>query len=73
MVAELLPWGLSVATLAMNWAVGSRIKGAWAFGVVLQCAWLAWIIVTSTWGFLPMNLGLAIIFARNHYKWLETK
>ena len=28
-----------------------------------------WIISTASWGLLPMNAALWIVYARNHMKW----
>lgn len=34
-----------------------------------EALWLVWIVGTNTWGLLPMNVALWIVYARNHLKW----
>jgi len=36
-----------------------------------QAFWLVWIIATETWGLVPMNLALWIVYARNHVRWMK--
>jgi hypothetical protein len=30
-----------------------------------------WIVMTGTWGLLPMNVALWIVYARNLRKWAD--
>lgn len=64
-----LPWLLSAITIAMNLLAGNLWRHAWAIGLVGQALWLVWIITARQWGFLPMNLALWAVYARNHLKW----
>jgi hypothetical protein len=69
MIADYLPWLLSVITIWMTILAGNKHPNAWAVGLVNQALWLIWIIVTANWGFLPMNLALWAVYMRNHLKW----
>ncbi|HEY0820970.1 MAG TPA: hypothetical protein VGD46_19445 [Rhizobacter sp.] len=64
-----LPWLLSAITIYMTVLAGNKARHAWAVGLGNQALWLLWIIVTASWGFLPMNLALWAVYARNHWKW----
>lgn len=68
-IQEYLPWLLSAITLWMTLLAGNKHPSAWLVGLVNQALWLIWIIVSSAWGLLPMNIGLWIVYARNHMKW----
>lgn len=41
----------------------------WLIGLANQLLWLVWIGVTGTWGLLPLNIALWIVYSRNHLKW----
>lgn len=64
-----LPWVLSIATIYMTLLAGNKHPRAWAVGLVTQALWLVWIIATETWGLLPMNIALWVVYARNHVRW----
>lgn len=64
-----LPWLLSVITIWMTLAAGNKHPSAWLIGLVNQALWLAWIVASSAWGLLPMNIALWIVYGRNHLKW----
>lgn len=64
-----LPWLLSGLTIWMTVLAGNRRRDAWLVGLVAQALWLVWIVTTKTWGLLPMNLALWIVYGRNHVKW----
>lgn len=64
-----LPWLLSVITIWMTVLAGNKHPNSWLVGLINQALWLAWIILSSAWGFLPMNFALWIVYARNHFKW----
>lgn len=63
------PWLLSVITIWMTLAAGNKHRSAWLIGLVGQAGWLVWIVAAEAWGFLPMNLALWAVYARNHWKW----
>lgn len=64
-----LPWLMSAITIYMTVLAGNKSKYAWAVGLFNQALWLFWIVSTSSWGFLPMNAALWIVYWRNHFKW----
>lgn len=69
LIIQILPWFMSGITIYMNILAGSLRKDAWMWGLANQLLWLAWIFMTGTWGLLPMNICLWIIYGRNHWKW----
>lgn len=64
-----LPWLLSAITIYMTVLAGNKSRNAWLFGLVNQALWLVWIVVTASWGLLPMNAALWVVYSRNHLKW----
>jgi hypothetical protein len=38
-------------------------------GLGNQLLWLIWIVVTGTWGLIPLNIALWVVYGRNHLKW----
>jgi hypothetical protein len=64
-----LPFLMSAITLWMNLMAGNLHRSAWLVGLVNQLLWLGWIIAVGAWGLLPMNIGLWIVYGRNHLKW----
>ena len=65
----IIPYILSAITIYMFVLAGNKSKHAWLVGLGNQALWLTWIILSSTWGLLPMNLALWFVYARNHIKW----
>lgn len=68
-IRNYLPWLLSAITIYMTILAGNQSRHAWLVGLVGQALWLMWIIATGSWGLLPMNLALWVVYARNHMKW----
>lgn len=64
-----LPYLLSLITIYSMLLAGNKKRGAWAVGLVNQLLWLVWICLTATWGLLPMNLALWVVYGRNYLKW----
>lgn len=71
-VVAYLPWFLSAVTIYMTVLAGNKSRHAWAVGLFNQAAWLVWIIMSETWGLLPMNFALWAVYGRNHIKWNRT-
>ena len=69
MLQTYLPWLLSAITIYMTVLAGNRNRWAWAVGLLNQALWLTWIVASSAWGLLPMNIALWVVYARNHFKW----
>ena len=68
-IQELLPIAMSAITLWMTFLAGNKHPNAWAVGLVNQILWLVWIISVQKWGLLPMNIGMWVLYYRNHMKW----
>ena len=73
LILTFLPWLMSAVTIYMTVLAGNKAPHAWAVGLGNQALWLFWIIATGTWGFLPMNIALWIVYARNQWKWSRMK
>lgn len=71
LITTYLPWVMSAITIWMTLLAGNKHPSAWFVGIINQGLWLCWICLTQTWGFLPMNLTLWIIYVRNHFKWIR--
>lgn len=72
-IANYLPWLLSAITIRMTVLAGNKHHSAWLLGLVNQGLWLSWILITGTWGLIPMNLALWVVYARNHFKWIADR
>lgn len=68
-IRDYLPWLLSAITIWMTLLAGNKHPNAWLVGLGNQGLWLVWIVISGAWGFLPMNLALWAVYARNHWKW----
>lgn len=64
-----MPWLLSAITIYMTVLAGNKNRHAWAIGLANQALWLVWIVASQSWGLIPMNLALWIVYGRNHLKW----
>ena len=64
-----LPFLLSIVTIWMTLLAGNFHRSAWLVGLVNQALWLVWIVMSETWGLIPLNLALWVVYAHNHYKW----
>ena len=63
------PWILSGLTIWTAFLAGNKNRNAWAVGFASQGLWLAWIVASGTWGMIPGNIALWVVYARNHFKW----
>ncbi|QTN02429.1 hypothetical protein GTN27_04270 [Ochrobactrum sp. EEELCW01] len=72
-ISAYMPWLLSAITIYMTVLAGNKTRNAWLIGLANQALWLSWIVATSAWGLLPMNIALWVVYARNHLKWSEAK
>ena len=68
-IIKYLPYLLSTITIYSMLLAGNKKRGAWAVGLVNQALWLIWIILSASWGLLPMNIALWIVYIRNYLKW----
>lgn len=69
LIVLLLPWYLSGATLWMTFMAGNNNPRTWIVGLVNQALWLVWIILSKSWGLIPLNFGLWYAYYKNHCKW----
>lgn len=68
-IAAYLPWLLSAITIYQTILAGNKHRYAWLVGLANQALWLIWICASGTWGMLPMNIALWVVFGRNHFIW----
>ena len=68
-IIQYLPWLLSLITIYSMLLGVNKKRGAWIVGLTNQALWLLWIILSSAWGLLPMNIALWVIYYRNFIKW----
>lgn len=68
-IIQYLPYILSAITIYSMLLAGNKKRGAWLWGLLNQVLWLVWIILSSAWGLLPMNIALWIVYGRNYLKW----
>lgn len=72
MIVTYLPWLLSAITIYMTVLAGNRHPHAWLVGLIAQALWLVWIIASESWGLVPMNIALWIVYGRNHLMWRKS-
>lgn len=68
-LVDWLPWVLSATTIWSMLLAGSVRTLAWTVGLWNQVLWFVWILAGATWGLLPMNVALAIVYVRNRRAW----
>lgn len=68
-IVTYLPWLLSILTIYSAFLAGQKKASSWTVGLVNQALWLVWIFAGESWGLLPMNIALWVIFARNLRLW----
>lgn len=68
-IIKYLPWVLSANTIYFTLLAGNKKRGAWLLALAGQLLWLVWIITSQSWGLLPMNIGMWIVYSRNYIKW----
>lgn len=68
-ITTTIPWFLSALTLYMTWMTGEKKRSTWLFGLALQGFWFFYTYISQHYGFLPLNIGLTIMYLNNHFKW----
>lgn len=68
-IIKYLPYLLSAITAYTMLLAGNKRAGAWLVGLLNQALWLTWIIVSGTWGLLPMTAVMIVVYVRNYIKW----
>ncbi len=69
LIANLLPWVISSLTITHVWLVGNKSLKGWVIALFNQLLWLTWVLVSQTWGLIPLNLVLTAMYLRNYLKW----
>lgn len=69
LVVTYLPYLLSAITIYTMLLAGNKKQGAWLVGLTGQLLWVIWIVLSESWGLLPMNIALWIVYGRNYLKW----
>lgn len=60
---------MSTLTIYMTFLQGNKNAFGWVVGLFNQFLWLTFAIYTETWGLLPLNAALWILYIRNLRKW----
>ena len=68
-IIKYLPYVMSAVTIYTMFLAGDKKKKAWLVGLLNQVLWFTWIIVSATWGLLPMTIAMCIVYVRNYFKW----
>lgn len=68
-IVKYLPYLLSANTIYLMLLAGNKKRSAWLFGLFGQLAWLVWILLSESYGLLPMNIALWVVYGRNYLKW----
>ena len=68
-IIEYLPWLLSAITIWMSVLMGNLKRNAWLIALANQFLWLIWIVASTKWGFMPLNIALWFVYGRNYWKW----
>lgn len=68
-IVTYLPWLLSCITIYSMLLAGNKRRGVWLVGLAGQALWLVWILCSHSWGLVPLNIALWIVYARNYLKW----
>lgn len=71
LIVNYLPYLLSAITIWMTVLTGNLHRHTWLLGLANQALWLVWIVVSESWGFIPLNVALWYVYCRNHYKWVH--
>lgn len=68
-IKAVLPWVMSLATIASMLLAGEKKRSAWIVGLLNQCLWFAFIYITKNWGLAPLTVAMTIVYIRNLHKW----
>ena len=72
-IINYLPYLLSAITVYIYLLAGNKDKKVWVVALASQVLWLIWIVAVKSWGLLPGNIALWIVFFRNYFKWEKEK
>lgn len=68
-IIKYLPYLLSLNTLYFTFLAGNKNRAAWLLALFGQLFWLIWILTSKSYGLLPMNIGMWVMYYRNYIKW----
>jgi hypothetical protein len=69
LIVIILPWILSGLTLWTTFMAGNNNPKTWLISLFGQVLWSIWIVLSKNWGLIPLNIGLWILYYRNHKIW----
>ena len=68
-ISFVMPFGLSAISAWQMYLTGKLHRMSWVLGMFNQALWLVYIVISQTWGFVPMNILFWIVMFNNHQKW----
>lgn len=68
-IKAVLPWVMSIVTIASMLLAGEKKRSAWIIGLLNQCLWSLFIVMTGNWGLAPLTVAMTIVYVRNLKKW----
>lgn len=69
LIVTYLPYFLSACTSVQMFMAGRVHRHTWKLGLAVQALWLVWIVLSATWGFLPLNVVLWVVYYNNLRRW----
>lgn len=70
-IQAVLPWVMSIATIATMYLAGEKKRVAWVLGLFNQVMWFSFIATTKQLGLIPMSAAITVVYARNLWKWYQ--
>ena len=63
---DIMPYLITAITLTHMYFVGRNTKNIWLWVIPIQIVWIAFSLMSKTYGFLPLQLGMMVIGMINH-------
>ena len=73
LIVNYLPYILSAFTIYVMLLAGNKNKYTWVIALFNQVLWFLWIVKSESWGLLPGNIALWIVYFRNYIKWKKNE
>ena len=73
LIITYLPWLLSGSIIIYIYLVGNKKTIGWWICLANQILFTYWTILTKSYGFIPVNVVVAILCIRNIRKWTKEK
>lgn len=64
-----LPWLISGLSIVSTTLVGNKDVRGWGVAIFNQSLWSIWVVASSAWGLIPLNIVLWVLHIRNYRKW----